>query len=278
MHDSAHKHGRLFFELYWQDTFASVVELGSYDVNGTLRSVCPPGARYIGIDLEPGPGVDVVVQAGAPLPFANDSIDAVVSSSAFEHDVCFWETFLEQARVVRPGGLIYLNAPSNYAFHRYPLDCWRFYPDAGIALAAWATRSGYAIELVESFLADPISDGWADFVAVFRKVSPQPWNRRGRIADHTVAHNIYDAARPVPRDLENTLADVPEMRKVTALRQQLAQRDEELLVLRERVEAFTTRVEDLQQSVVARQQAARDPRPGCPERQQCQLPWVQTAV
>jgi len=43
--------------------------------------------------------------------------------ATFEHDVMFWESFLELVRVLRPGGLLYLNAPSNTAFHRYPLDC-----------------------------------------------------------------------------------------------------------------------------------------------------------
>ena len=139
MHETAYEHGRLFFELYWQPGFEVVIDLGSQDVNGSLRDHCPPGARYVGLDLEPGPGVDMVVEPGATLPFADASVDVVVSTSAFEHDVFFWETFLELTRVIRPGGFVYIDAPSNNDFHRHPLDCWRFYPDAGIALAKWAS-------------------------------------------------------------------------------------------------------------------------------------------
>ncbi|MFL5257242.1 MAG: methyltransferase domain-containing protein, partial [Rhodopila sp.] len=90
-----------------------------------------------------------------PLPLASGVADAVVTSSAFEHDVCFWDTFLELVRILRPGGLLYVNVPSNGAFHRYPLDCWRFYPDAGVALARWACRRGLQIALVESFIGQP---------------------------------------------------------------------------------------------------------------------------
>jgi len=43
----------------------SVIEVGSLDVNGTLRSIIAPlgPARYVGVDLEAGPGVDVVCDA-----------------------------------------------------------------------------------------------------------------------------------------------------------------------------------------------------------------------
>lgn len=43
-------------------------------------------------------------------------------------------TFLEYARVIKPGGMIYINAPSNGDYHRYPDDNWRFYPDCGRVL------------------------------------------------------------------------------------------------------------------------------------------------
>lgn len=194
MHDTAYEHGRLFFELYWQPDFEVIVDLGSQDVNGSLRDHCPPGSHYVGLDMAPGPGVDLVVEPGASLPFADSSVDVVVSTSAFEHDVFFWETFLELARVIRPGGLVYIDAPSNNDFHRYPLDCWRFYPDAGIALAKWSAARGVPVELVESFVAKPGEAGWADFVAVFRKPSTEPLRRSGRIAERTTAANIFSGS------------------------------------------------------------------------------------
>ena len=106
MHDTARQHGRRFFALYWQPHFRDVVEVGSQDVNGGLRELAPPGARYIGLDTEDGPGVDRLARPGEPLPLPDASTDVVLTSSAFEHDPCFWETFIDMARVLRPGGVL----------------------------------------------------------------------------------------------------------------------------------------------------------------------------
>jgi SAM-dependent methyltransferase len=170
MHPSAHDNGRLFFETYLGAGEAlTVLDIGAQDVNGSLRDGAPVACRYIGVDFAPGRGVDVVLDDPYHLPFADGSIDAVVSSSCFEHVEMFWLSFNEVLRVLKPQGLFYLNAPSNGDFHRYPVDCWRFYPDAGAALVRWGVRSGFRPALLESFTAYQKQDVWSDFVAVFVK-------------------------------------------------------------------------------------------------------------
>lgn len=169
MHDTAFIHGRIFRQTYWSDTFQTVVEIGSKDVNGSLRTHFPETASYIGLDFEAGAGVDIVVTAGAPLPLDDESADIVLTSSAFEHDQQFWMTMLEMCRILRPGGVLYVNAPSNGEVHLYPIDAWRFYPDAGLALARWSRANGQPVRLLESFVAKPGPSGWADNIAVFQK-------------------------------------------------------------------------------------------------------------
>ena len=230
MHDTAYEHGRLFFELYGSETVRTVVELGSQDVNGSLRDHCPAHAHYIGLDVMPAKGVDLVINPTAPLPIASETVDAVVTSSAFEHDMCFWETFLELARILRPGGLLYLNAPSNHEFHRYPLDCWRFYPDAGVALVQWAVRRGLQMELVESFIGLPKAEHWADFVAVFRKSGGAPLIRKGRIADHVSAINVHNLGMRPGGKLEAERKNMPDMTIAMNLRFELAARETEVAV------------------------------------------------
>jgi SAM-dependent methyltransferase len=139
MHDTALKTGKAFFDAYAKSG-AVVVEFGSRNVNGSLQDVCSKSVTYIGLDVEPASGVDVVVDLNSPVPLRSNIADIVASSSAFEHDAFFWETFLERARVTKPGGVIYVNAPSNGKYHRYPEDNWRFYPDAVKALARWAVK------------------------------------------------------------------------------------------------------------------------------------------
>jgi SAM-dependent methyltransferase len=170
MHLTAMRHGELFFKTYLTGLQnAVVVDIGAQDVNGSLKSVCPSNARYIGVDFAAAPGVDIVLADPYTLPFADSSIDVVVSSSCFEHSELFWVLFLEILRVLKPEGLLYVNAPSNNDYHRYPVDCWRFYPDAGLALQTWARRNGYKTSLLESFLGKADRDLWVDFVAVFVK-------------------------------------------------------------------------------------------------------------
>jgi SAM-dependent methyltransferase len=176
MHDTAAAFGAAFFRCY-ADAIegACILEVGAGDVNGALRGCAPLGSRYTGIDLAAGPGIDIVLNDPYSYPFDSASFDVVVSSSCLEHDPMFWLSFNEMCRVVRPGGFIYLNVPSNGAFHRYPTDNWRFYPDAGLALAAWGRRKGHDIHLFESLIGRRRHDVWNDCVMVFTKgEAPRP--------------------------------------------------------------------------------------------------------
>jgi len=175
MHPSALEFGKLFFNTYCKNLYGiAVVDVGSQNINGSLRDVCPQGINYIGVDFSPGNGVDVVLKDPYKLPFDDASIDVVVCSSVFEHCQFFWILFLEIMRILKPDGLFYLNIPSNGYVHHYPVDCWRFYPDAGQALVAWAEYSGYAPALLESFVGEKNyfsieNDAWNDFVTVIIK-------------------------------------------------------------------------------------------------------------
>ncbi len=121
------------------------------------------------MDFVSGKGVDVILEDPYSLPFDTASTDIVISSSCFEHSDMFWLLFLEAMRILRPDGLFYLNVPSNGDFHRYPVDCWRFYPDSGRALVTWAKRNGMNPALLESYTSVQIEDHWNDYVAVFIK-------------------------------------------------------------------------------------------------------------
>lgn len=197
MHPTASRTGRLFLDCYASTTWRTAVEIGAMDVNGGLRSAFGDDVRYIGVDVSDGPSVDVVTRFGQPLPFADDFADCVLSSSQMEHDDFFWMTFLDVARITKPGGCIYINAPSNGPYHRFPNDNWRFYPDCGHVLARWAKSNGLHVELMESFVSDREDGMWCDFVGIFIKGETVPAPSRF-VADEVPCRNVwkFGAAEP----------------------------------------------------------------------------------
>lgn len=173
MHASALLNAKRFFDNYGPvfPDGAVVVDIGSLDVNGSIKEVCPSRFNYVGVDFSAGKNVDLVMTDPYDIPIADGKIDIVVCSSVFEHSSMFWLLFLDIMRLLKPGGLFYLNVPSNGAFHRHPLDCWRFYPDAAEALVAWGKRNRMDVAFLESWTSAKGSDGsdWNDHVSVFLK-------------------------------------------------------------------------------------------------------------
>ena len=168
-----------------------VLDIGSYDVNGSYRPMFEqPGVRYRGLDLEAGPGVDIVLSSPYRFPIRSRSIDLVVSGQAFEHIERFWATWLEIDRVLRPGGMVFLIAPSRGSEHRYPQDCWRFYPDGFRALARLTGAELLEVTTDWEPHPDPGSHEWGDTVGVFRKRARRPLRGSLSLWLHRVANAI----------------------------------------------------------------------------------------
>jgi SAM-dependent methyltransferase len=190
MHDTAYDLGALFFSTYVDAGARLVLDVGSMNINGSLRDHVPPGCIYLGVDQSPGPGVDLVLDDPYTYPFRDDYFDAIVSTSCFEHDQLFWLTFVEMIRVTKPGGYLYINCPSNGSYHGYPSDNWRFYPDAGLALEVWAKYQRKAVTLVESFIAYRKKDQWNDCVMVFFKGNAKGIRSEKFISDKYRCYNV----------------------------------------------------------------------------------------
>lgn len=171
MHPSSYEHMRALTEKYLRpDQNLMIADIGSYDVNGSYKPLFGNlNWTYHGVDQAAGPNVDFVLSDPHTLPFSSSSYDVIISGQAFEHMEFFWLVATEVARVMKPGGLFFLIAPSKGHEHRYPMDCWRYYPDGYAAIGRWA---GLETLEAKSDLADPASD-WGDTVGAFRK--PDNW-------------------------------------------------------------------------------------------------------
>lgn len=149
-----------------------IYDLGSQDVNGSYRPLfSEPSWRYTGVDMASGKNVDLILRKPyAWKEVASKSADVVISGQAFEHIQFFWITMLEIARVLKPGGVCCILAPSSGPEHRYPLDCWRFYPDGMESLAYFAQME--VLEASTQWEDRGYIDGsdwWHDSMLVCRK-------------------------------------------------------------------------------------------------------------
>lgn len=107
-----------------------VIEVGSCDVNGSLRPIVElwKPASYIGVDSQAGPGVDVVWGAETLIDvFGKESFDVVISTELLEH-VREWRRAISSIKgVCRSNGIFVITTRSlGFHYHGYPYDFWRY--------------------------------------------------------------------------------------------------------------------------------------------------------
>lgn len=78
-------------------TGCRVLEVGSLNINGTVRGLFTD-CHYTGVDLAPGPGVDVVCP-GQDLDYPARDFTTVISTECFEHNPHWAATFANMHRM-----------------------------------------------------------------------------------------------------------------------------------------------------------------------------------
>ena len=81
--------------------------------------------KIINLDLDNGCNVDIVASADC-IPLESSSVDFVVSQEVLEHVSDPFAVLREIYRVLKPGGLFYLQLPWVIGYHGCPKDFWRF--------------------------------------------------------------------------------------------------------------------------------------------------------
>lgn len=119
---------------------AAVLEIGSYNVNGTARDYFKKAARYVGVDQEAGPCVDVVTKA-TETTFVEEEFDTLVYLSVFEHDPLWSQGFVHNLKWLRQGGLIILGWGAEGNLRHAP-EPWALVPARDVleAAAQWPVR------------------------------------------------------------------------------------------------------------------------------------------
>jgi len=145
-----------------------VLEVGSKYVNGSARPYVErlKPKRYIGVDIQHGKYVDIILSAERLVEyFGETSVDVVIASELLEH-VRDWRSAVENMkRVLRPGGILYVTTRSyGFGVHAHPYDFWR-YEMADIK----TIFSDFLIEVLEK---DPHAPGV--FVKAFKPDHAKP--------------------------------------------------------------------------------------------------------
>ncbi len=184
----------------------SIMDLGSMAIGGSYRSIFDdPAWTYTGVDLAPGENVDLVLSDPYNwLEIETGSFDVVISGQAFEHIEFFWKTMQEICRVLKPGGLCCIIAPSSGPEHKYPVDCWRFYPDGFRALAKYVGLE--TLEVDTEWNPGEYEDGsheWKDTFFVGRKPS-----ERGGAKEDQDRQGLHVYRREVRVEEDDSLAKI----------------------------------------------------------------------
>jgi len=107
-----------------------IIEVGAYDLNGSLRhhvqSLKPN--KYVGVDIEAGPCVDIVADVTSlldHLPYS--SFDMVIATEVLEHVKDWRKAVSNLKHIIKSGGKVIVTVPSKgCGFHACPEDHWRF--------------------------------------------------------------------------------------------------------------------------------------------------------
>jgi len=133
-----------------------ILEIGSREVTGksVARNKWFSKAKYIGFDYYKGKNVDVVGDAHKLSKyFKNDEkFDVIYSSACFEHFAMPWLVASEIQKLLKVGGLIFIETHFSWSSHERP---WHFFQYSDMALKVLFSKE-LGFECIDAGVSNPM--------------------------------------------------------------------------------------------------------------------------
>ena len=148
-----------------------ILEIGSREVTGKSGARKNfSNASYIGFDLYPGNNVDVVGDAHKLSSYfaGEEKFDVIYSSSCFEHFAMPWVVAIEISKLLKVGGIVFVETHFSFASHERP---WHFFQFSDMALRALFSKA-LGFECIEAGMSNPLVGRFSSLADKYLKNRP----------------------------------------------------------------------------------------------------------
>jgi SAM-dependent methyltransferase len=152
---ASHRHWQKYLYQRGNSAGMKILEIGSREVTGksTARKEFS-AAHYVGFDYYPGTNVDITGDAHKLSSYFPDDekFDIIYSSACFEHFAMPWLVATEIAKLLKVGGIVFVETHFSYSSHERP---WNFFQFSDMGLRVLFSPA-LGFECIEAGMSNPM--------------------------------------------------------------------------------------------------------------------------
>lgn len=148
-----------------------ILEIGSREVTGVSNARKEfQNATYIGFDFYPGNNVDIVGDAHKLSSYFldQDKFDIIYTSACFEHFAMPWIVAIEISKLLKVGGIVFIETHFSYSSHERP---WHFFQFSDMALKTLFSPA-LGFECIEAGMSNPLIGRFSSLADDYLKNKP----------------------------------------------------------------------------------------------------------
>ena len=148
-----------------------ILEIGSREVTGRSNDRKEfAKAEYIGFDFYPGNNVDIVGDAHKLSTYfkKDDKFDIIYSSACFEHFAMPWIVAIEIAKLLKVGGIVFIETHFSFSSHERP---WHFFQFSDMALKVLFSKE-LGFECIEVGVSNPMIGRFSSLSDAYLRYMP----------------------------------------------------------------------------------------------------------